>query len=433
MLTELRTGFANLKICRKSFGEVHMLVRMHALILGVLFVSLSALAGPEDFHPSSTIDLRDFRGQPLFQVMVDKEEGIIQAMNFDITHKFTIAGVDRVKEMEGMFEDKVIRKMTANFKNGKKDFYKLIKALDGKTATPGSLAGVIGREIEKLNIMKDPGKIGLSAVTISPFLALVSGSEEAGATVEVRLNKDNTTRHFGYKTGDGERDPKSGRSFSESFDFPIDDKSDVAYLKALAKYLHETENPAPFYRNMFRILTGSDTRGIARLEPEGQAVLADWASIYIAEARRHHMTKLKRHPWEIDLTAVSMMGPFTNESGMIRDIEGNYVDGELHGYFYVGKQGTGLGGKAGKSRQVLGGQIASDIKRNEPDTFNALAEIIDFSGRGDLCTNAIRWINTPRAQRAVNRNANEFVEAATDYVMATQRRAQAIRQKLMGE
>lgn len=157
-----------------------------------------------------------------------------------------------------------------------------------------------------------------------------------GLGVKVKLDENNYNYHVLYKTGfqNPHEEVMSGRSFSSSPGRGVADATDPEYLRDLQEYLHETRDQKPFYRTLIMSLAASDMSGLSQLSNLGQAVLADFYTVYTAEAVRHLMVDLKdgMHPWEIDLAAVTAVSSLSVKTGKIVT-GGKLVEGDIGGWF----------------------------------------------------------------------------------------------------
>jgi hypothetical protein len=173
-------------------------------------------------------------------------------------------------------------------------------------------------------------------INAAPFDLATLYCLTGGIGVKVKLDDNNYNYHVLYKTGktDPHQEVMSGRSFSSSPGRGVADATDPEYLRDLNEYLSETRDQKPFYRTLIMSLASSDMSGLSQLSNLGQAVLADFYTVYTAEAVRHLMVDLQSgmHPWEIDLAAVTAVSSLSVKTGKIVT-GGQLVDGDIGGWF----------------------------------------------------------------------------------------------------
>jgi hypothetical protein len=368
-------------------------------------------------------------GTPLFEEM-DREGGIADVMDEDAGHRFTIGDYKTAKALEGEFSPEVRRNFLGVFADGEEGFKTLINELEGKKYTAATITGGIARALESKKLLKRPKEIGLSAAKLTTIIEAMS--QDAGT--EIPLGPSIRTFHYNYKKGidkseeeseaEGEtremkgKRTKSGRSYIDTGSRRTHDPSDRYFLTETAEYFEKAKNPWPLYDVMLGVLTESDAAGVEDLTKLGQTVLGDWFGIYIAEQRRHRMTGWTKKDWENALTELLMLAPYTKTAGHIRNRDGEIVDGELVDYFGIGKQGSGLGGKAGMERRKLQRQISNIMAEIHPDEHSALAGLIGAKKGSDLCSGLMKFLNDGKNQGAVRENAGSIQKATVDYLKA---------------
>lgn len=142
-----------------------------------------------------------------------------------------------------------------------------------------------------------------------------------GIGVKVKIDDNNYNYHVLYKTGKTNPSVEviSGRSFASSVGRGVADATDPEYLRDLSEYLKSTKDQKPFYKALILSLAKSDASEWSKLSNLGQAVLSDFLTVYTAEAVRHLMVNLKdgKHPWEIDLAAVTVVSSLSAETGKV--------------------------------------------------------------------------------------------------------------------
>ena len=232
-----------------------------ALIFPVLFLSQTSVA-------IDKLEISQFTGKTCLQMVMDAG-GIKAALDKDEKASFKFADKETIKKAADDFDPSVFKKVTRFFKDGDSGLDKLVDALGGQSATPATAAGVIAKQLKDLNLLADPNKIGLAAVSIAPFLSLASG-----AGTEVVINDKNFYYNFGYKPGSQDKvelakDVKSGRSFGASPGHRALDASDVYYLSELDAFLIKNKDPSAFYESLLRILAQDDPSGYSKLNLDG--------------------------------------------------------------------------------------------------------------------------------------------------------------------
>lgn len=173
-------------------------------------------------------------------------------------------------------------------------------------------------------------------VGTSPFDLCTLYALTGGIGVKVKLDDNNYNYHVLYKTGktNPSQEVMSGRSFASSVGRNVADATDPEYLRDLQKYLTETPDQKPFYRNLILSIADSNTSEMGKLSPLGQAVISDFLTVYTAEAVRHLMVNLKDgvHPWEIDLAAVTLVSSISVKLGKVV-VGGKLVDSDIGAWF----------------------------------------------------------------------------------------------------
>lgn len=175
---------------------------------------------------------------------------------------------------------------------------------------------------------------------------------QAGEGVEVRLSKNVSTFHVGYKSFGTYQAERSGRSFSGVGYIPgwdsvpgkkpvvkyVADASYNHYLSALEDYLEDSSETEirNFYKALFEIILNSDSSTVAALNIDGQQVLGDFVAVYVAEQYRR-MTKgngqgsLGYSPnWDDAHLQVTMLAPF--HSG--QDVKAMFYEGDFTSKIY---------------------------------------------------------------------------------------------------
>lgn len=173
-------------------------------------------------------------------------------------------------------------------------------------------------------------------INAAPFDLATLYCLTGGLGVKVKLDDNNYNYHVLYKTGrqNPHEEVMSGRSFASSPGRGVADATDPEYLRDLQEYLGQTRDQKPFYKTLVMSLAASDMSGLSGLSNLGQAVLADFYTVYTAESVRHLMVNLKdgQHPWEIDLAAVTAVSSLSVKIGKIVT-GGKLVEGDIGGWF----------------------------------------------------------------------------------------------------
>ena len=166
-----------------------------------------------------------------------------------------------------------------------------------------------GKKFNYLNITSAIDEFGgkPNQYKLSYFLGLVSGG---GVGVKI----DNKNYYYNVHYGDGKtkNDERTGRSYGATPEHGADDVSDATYLETLQE-LVRTKSEAEilkFYEVVINILTNVDTEGYGSLPNIAQTVATDFLAVYTAEQDRHLMSNFTKHPWDIALLEVTMLGAF---------------------------------------------------------------------------------------------------------------------------
>lgn len=173
-------------------------------------------------------------------------------------------------------------------------------------------------------------------VNAAPFDLGTMYALTGGIGVKVKIDDNNYNYHVLYMTGktNPAKEVMSGRSFASSVGRGVADATDPEYLRDLSEYLKTTKDQKPFYRALILSLANSDASEWSKLSNLGQAVLSDFLTVYTAEAVRHLMVNLKdgKHPWEIDLAAVTFVSALSAETGKVVT-GGAVVEDDLGAWF----------------------------------------------------------------------------------------------------
>lgn len=246
-----------------------------------------------------------------------------------------------------------------------------------------------------------------AGVNAAPFDLGTLYALTGGIGVKVKLDANNYNYHVLYKTGktNPHQEVMSGRSFSSSPGRKAADATDPEYLRDLEAYLRSTRDVRPFIQTMILSIANSDTSGFRNLSDEGQAVLADFFTVYTAEAIRHLMVNLQDgvHPWEIDLAAVTFISPISVRMGKI--VNGGVLKAESIGGWFApspnnkpdGPQRSGIG-ITRRDRKKLQAAIHR-YEMGTPDGKKIISEIQAIIGK--------------------NGNDNDVIQGVFEYLSAT--------------
>jgi len=208
-----------------------------------------------------------------------------------------------------------------------------------------------------------------------------------------------------------ENDAKSGRSYGIGPTNRQSDPSYPFYLRELKAYLrNEPQNTEKFYRALVLMLTDCDTSGWATLSEEGQIVATDYLAIYAAELYRHIVMDLKprSHPWEIDMSGITFIAPFSVKTGkIVRD--GSLVSEDILGW--IGRNentgSSGVGFTRG-DRQILSSEITRFLKNGDSaEHVKAVNAAIGERDGDDVIQGFFEFLNS-RDQRGARLNRNQI-------------------------
>lgn len=265
-------------------------------------------------------------------------------------------------------------------------------------------------------------------INTAPFDLATLYCLTGGIGVKVKLDDNNYNYHVLYKTGktNPRQEVMSGRSFSSSPGRGVADATDPEYLRDLQKYLAETRDQKPFYRTLILSLAASDMSGLSHLSNLGQAVLADFYTVYTAEAVRHLMVDLKDglHPWEIDLAAVTAVSSLSVKTGKIVT-GGKLVDGDIGGWFAPspnnkpgGPQRSGIG-ITRKDRKILQEAIHKfemGTKDGKALITKIQAIIGDRYNKNDVIQGVFEYLSNKYTPASMGANASKLAELFAEFI-----------------
>ena len=362
------------------------------------------------------INLSDYTGQTYLQFLM-APAGLKKALDADVTTKFTFAGKDAVHSAAGNFDPKVYRKIVGLFKDGEPGLDKLLDSLAGASATPATAAGVIAGRLTALDLLADPGTIGLSAVSLAPFLSLASG-----AGVAVKINEQNFYYNIGYKPGmetdqaQVDKDVKSGRSYGISPDQKALDVSDSDYLKGLHSYIISSDYSPDFYRTILMMIAKCDASGYATLSSPAQTMATDFIAVYTAELDRNAMTGFEARAWENDLAEVTLLSAYCSAAHKVV-LNDKFIDGEPKDFFGKSQYTTGTGiGITRKDRQELQRAVANVERKLHPEVVARLEALLGGQPGGDVIHRLMQALNDPGQQALVQKNADQLVSAVIEFI-----------------
>ena len=346
------------------------MIRLRNLIpgnlLGFCLLAVLALAGNAfAFGPATravSVDLTQSPNTTFCQFWVDK---VVPLMKTDETQTFLVASADQITAQgPQIFEPSVVGNFNKIFTDTS-TMNQLLTSLQGKSATPGTFAGVIAQQIQDNN-QAASSSVGLDGAKASPFVGILSG-----AGVHVGWGTGSHTIQFGYKFDDTTdptsqaKDVKSGRGFGAVVDPNEDaqasqevqdiagapsagsqewqlflDASDMRLMTDAQNYFSDPSvDIGLWYQTLFEILTRNDYSGLAKLDVAGRRLMVNVITVTGAELSRADMTGINpaqtdfiSHPWEKDLLAVIILAPFVTASGQ-----------QLSKFYAIGQSGSGLG------------------------------------------------------------------------------------------
>lgn len=280
--------------------------------------------------------------------------------------------------------------------------------------------------------------IKAAKINAAPFDLATLYALTGGLGVKVKLDDNNYNYHVLYKTGftKPSEEVMSGRSFASSITHGATDATDPEYLRDLKKYLDSTVDVKPFYRAMIMALANSDASGWSQLSDLGQSVLSDFLTVYTAEADRHMMVNLQdgKHPWEIDLAAVTAVSALSAKSGKVI-IGGVVTDSDLGGWFAPspnnkpdGPQRSGIG-ITRKDRQKLQRAIHA-YEITTPDGKQMIADIQGIIGdkynKNDVIQGVFEYLSNKYTPESMGPKAQQLAEVFARFVEAAKEDSEEI-------
>lgn len=245
------------------------------------------------------------------------------------------------------------------------------------------------------------------------IIAACSSSHENGTGVAVRIDESNYFFNVGYtdtpedeeiesriKVEDSdEGDAKSGRSYGIGPTGRQSDPSYPFYLRELKTYIKaEPQNLEHFYRAIVLVLVDCDTSGWSQLSELGQIVATDYLAIYTAELYRHMVMDLKprSHPWEIDMSAITFIAPFSVKTGYVlrsARLSSEDILGWIGRNENTGSSGVGF---TRRDRQILSKEITRLFKNGDgAESVRAINSALGNSGNEDVIQGFFEFLNAP--------------------------------------
>jgi len=164
-----------------------------------------------------------------------------------------------------------------------------------------------------------------------------------------------------------------------------------------------------------KLLTESNSDGLAALPDSGQVAATDFLTIYTAELIRHNMVNLdmKKDPWEVDLGEVTLLANYCASAGMVME-NGKLISGSTATYGY------GAIGDHRKDFTALAKAIEAFERVNHPNLILAVEALtpipdqeIANSLNGDILRRLLVYVNLPTVLPELQKNAPGLVSATT--------------------
>lgn len=250
----------------------------------------------------------------------------------------------------------------------------------------------------------------------------------SGIGTKVRIDKNNANYHVMYLTGkyNSSTQVMSGRSFASGPGRGAADATDPQYLDDLEKYLIESKaDQKPFYRALILALADTDPTGWAKLSKLGQAVLSDFFTVYTAEAIRHLMVNLQvgKHPWEIDLAAVTLVSSVSQKLGKVV-VDGQFQDGDIGQWFAPspnnkpgGPQRSGIG-ITRRDRKIFQAAIHK-YEATQADGKKVIAAIQKIIGTGyknDVIQGVFEYLSNVKTPATMGANAEKLADLVAEFI-----------------
>lgn len=247
-----------------------------------------------------------------------------------------------------------------------------------------------------------------------------------GIGVKVKIDSQNVNYHVMYKTGkfNPSQQVMSGRSFATGPGRGAADATDPQYLDDLEEYLGETVDQKPFYRALILSIADSDPSVWKPLSELGQAVLSDFYTVYTAEAIRHLMVNLQygKHPWEIDLAAVTYVSSISKVLGKVVQ-DGELVEADLGAWFAPSKNNApGKPRRSGigitrRDRKIFQAKI-HEFEAKQVDGKKIIAAIHKIIGKkssSDVIQAVFEYLSNPKTPASMGENAVQLADLMAQF------------------
>jgi hypothetical protein len=355
------------------------------------------------------LNLADYSGNTFFDTMT-MEDGIKENLDTDYATEYVVADSETVLAAMDSFSDKVGRNVLKPFRTeGIDGFKELVDELAGESYTPATVKAAISER-------------GLVPWTIADFLTMASG-----ASTIVHLDDNNYYYNVSYEPDE----VKSGRSFGAGPLHKADDASYPFYLGELTEFLDSSEDPLPFYEQIFAVITQSDSSTLAEVDESAQTLLTDFVTIYTAELYRHVIAGLGgRAPWENDLAEATMISLWSSQVGKVQ-LEGEIIEGTPRDWNGFGPNGSGVG-ITRRDRRSLQTKVCNAVRELSPTTVSGFERYLD-EAKPDCYRSIMEFINNEETQEAVGENAKRLSKAVVRFLKYTQDHAAEIDEQIAAE
>lgn len=374
-----------------------------AAVVAVL-LNATAHAGPVMERPAhERIDLSEHIGKTFLQTLLTPVVGIDAEIDAEIYEPVTLLDGGQMVTLIKTFDPNVA-KVFDGYAAGESGFLQAIAAIPAGPVIPGQLREVL-RPITAPLASGNPGAVNGST---SGLALLTSGS----GTLVVMDDKN-----YFYNVGYQDDNITTGRSYAVSGPRLLLDATHKEYLVDLEAYL-KAEDDGAFYDVLLSTLTATDLRELAGLSPKGQAVMADFLAVYVAELERHEMAGLgTRAPWGVDLAEVTLLGGYVAASHMGMR-EGKFVSAGSEVWAAAGSIGNV------KSEFTRLGKLITAYLLDPFRSPQLVDRVIDLTPLpdseisrdvdNDVFRRVLVYLNTRSVQEEAQENAGEIAEAVTN-------------------
>jgi hypothetical protein len=380
-------------------------------LLSIVLVLLSAPINParsEDMvgvfarDAARTVDLSRFAGKSYLLTMRNPR-GINAAMQTDDITPVTIAKPAEITAAVAMFDPSLATNLYGEFVDGESDFAAIIGHIQGQSLSPREIRSALSPFITHL---KSPTRANLALDRAYGVALLASSSGTL-----VRINSESAFYNVAYHS------PivQSGRSYGMAPGRKLLDQSDSGYLTELGAYLKAATPMDATNLNtaILKLLTQSNSAGLADLPSAGQIAITDFLTIYTAELIRHNMVNLamNRDTWEVDLGEVTLLANYCAPTGMVMK-KGKLIAGSMNSYGYGGI------GNHRKDFAALAKGIESFERANHPNLILVMEQLtpipdqqIANAVKDDIFRRLLVYLNLPEVQRKLQEDATHLVVA----------------------